>query len=69
MVTEADVRLLGGRTLHVYDTGASGAADGPDTSVAVFWHHGSPNVGSPPSPARNGNRPRRRPTAENGCDY
>jgi pimeloyl-ACP methyl ester carboxylesterase len=50
MVTEADVRLLDGRTLHVYDTRADGPANGPDSPIAVFWHHGSPNVGSPPEP-------------------
>lgn len=42
MVTEADLRLPDGRKLHYYDTGEPG--------VAVFWHHGSPNVGSPPEP-------------------
>ena len=45
MVTEADVRLAGGRVLHAYDTRADGI-----TAVAVFWLHGSPNVGSPPEP-------------------
>ena len=53
MVTEADVHLADGRTLHVYDTRADGSAGGPGgagSSVAVFWHHGSPNVGSPPEP-------------------
>jgi pimeloyl-ACP methyl ester carboxylesterase len=42
MMTEADLKLTDGRTLHYYDTGEPG--------VAVFWHHGSPNVGSPPEP-------------------
>jgi pimeloyl-ACP methyl ester carboxylesterase len=37
---------LGGRTLHVYDTGAGDAAG----HLAVFWHHGTPNVGAPPEP-------------------
>lgn len=32
-----------GRTLHVYDTGAAGR-------LAVFWHHGTPNIGAPPEP-------------------
>ena len=45
MVTEADVRLAGGRVLHAYDTRADGIS-----AVAVFWLHGSPNVGSPPEP-------------------
>ncbi|MFI6820431.1 alpha/beta fold hydrolase [Micromonospora sp. NPDC050187] len=44
MVTETDVRLPDGRTLHVYDTGGRGPA--------VFWHHGTPNIGSPPEPLR-----------------
>ena len=43
MVTETDLKLSDGRTLHVYDTGAEGR-------LAVFWHHGSPNIGSPPRP-------------------
>src|SRR5262249_58146901 len=53
MVTEADIRLADGRTLHAYDTRADGIASSPGTSgspVAVFWHHGSPNIGSPPEP-------------------
>ena len=53
MVTEADVHLADGRTLHAYDTRADGIASSPGTSdspVAVFWLHGSPNVGSPPEP-------------------
>jgi pimeloyl-ACP methyl ester carboxylesterase len=57
MVTEADIRLGDGRTLHAYDTRdargarADGIADGPlGSPVAVFWLHGSPNVGSPPEP-------------------
>ncbi|MGW1202914.1 alpha/beta fold hydrolase [Streptomyces cyaneofuscatus] len=41
-VTESDLRLEDGRTLHVYDTGGDG--------LAVFWHHGTPNIGSPPAP-------------------
>jgi pimeloyl-ACP methyl ester carboxylesterase len=46
MVTETDLALSDGRTLHVYDTGpASGAAD-----LTVFWHHGTPNIGAPPGP-------------------
>jgi pimeloyl-ACP methyl ester carboxylesterase len=46
MVTETDLELDDGRTLHVYDTGA-GLADG---RLALFWHHGSPNIGAPPEP-------------------
>ena len=45
-VTETDVELGDGRTLHVYDTGA----DGADGRLAVFWHHGTPNIGAPPEP-------------------
>jgi len=30
----------------VYDTGA----DDADGRLAVFWHHGSPNIGAPPEP-------------------
>jgi pimeloyl-ACP methyl ester carboxylesterase len=45
-VTEADVELSDGRTLHCYDTGEGRS----DTRTPVFWHHGTPNVGSPPEP-------------------
>src|SRR5882762_9143523 len=53
MVTEADIHLADGRILHAYDTRADGIAVSPSASgspVAVFWHHGSPNIGSPPQP-------------------
>ena len=43
MVTETDLSLGNGRTLHVYDTGG-------DDRLAVFWHHGTPNIGAPPAP-------------------
>ncbi|AKH83617.1 alpha/beta hydrolase [Streptomyces sp. CNQ-509] len=43
---EIDVELEGGRRLHVYDTGG----EGRDDRLAVFWHHGTPNVGAPPGP-------------------
>src|SRR5918997_909579 len=46
MVTEPNVKLGDGRTLHAYDTGANDA----DDRLAVFWHHGSLNVGAPPEP-------------------
>ena len=46
MVTEAEVELSDGRTLHYYDT----REDQSDARLAVFWHHGTPNVGSPPEP-------------------
>jgi pimeloyl-ACP methyl ester carboxylesterase len=48
VVTETDLELGGGRTLHVYDA----SADGTDARLAVFWHHGTPNVGAPPEPLR-----------------
>ncbi|PWU59886.1 alpha/beta hydrolase [Micromonospora globispora] len=43
MVTETDLSLGNGRTLHFYDTGG-------DDRLAVFWHHGTPNIGAPPAP-------------------
>ncbi|NES16825.1 MULTISPECIES: alpha/beta fold hydrolase [Micromonospora] len=43
MVTETDVRLDDGRVLHVYDTGGA-------DRLAVFWQHGTPNIGAPPAP-------------------
>src|ERR671921_1763806 len=46
MVTETDLELGDGRVLHAYDT----ATDGADGRLAVFWHHGSPNIGAPPEP-------------------
>ena len=42
MVTETDVTLPDGRTLHAYDTGRG--------SRPVFWLHGTPNIGAPPEP-------------------
>jgi pimeloyl-ACP methyl ester carboxylesterase len=46
VITEADLVLGDGRTLHYYD-----ASDGAqDARTPVFWHHGTPNVGSPPEP-------------------
>ena len=44
MIAETDLGLDDGRTLHVYDTGP------PDAALAVFWHHGTPNTGTPPEP-------------------
>jgi pimeloyl-ACP methyl ester carboxylesterase len=44
VVTETDVELLGGRTLHVYDTA------GKDGRLAGLRHHGTPNLGPPPEP-------------------
>ncbi|MFF8726818.1 alpha/beta fold hydrolase [Streptomyces sp. NPDC015171] len=45
-MTETDLELSDGRRLHVYDTGA----DDPNGRLAVFWHHGTPNIGAPPRP-------------------
>jgi pimeloyl-ACP methyl ester carboxylesterase len=42
MVIERDLSLGDGATLHSYDTGSG--------DLAVFWHHGSPNIGAPPVP-------------------
>ncbi|WP_407538307.1 alpha/beta fold hydrolase [Deinococcus radiomollis] len=44
MVTQSDLTLPDGRTLHVYDTGSGSG------TLAVFWHHGTPNIGPPPEP-------------------
>lgn len=38
------VELADGRTLRAYDV------PGPDPRLTVFWHHGTPNVGTPPEP-------------------
>jgi len=45
-VTENDLQLSDGRTLHMYDV----SADGAGARLAVFWHHGTPNIGAPPEP-------------------
>ncbi len=50
MLTETDIRVADGRTLHAYDTRADETASSPGAAVAVFWLHGSPNIGSPPEP-------------------
>jgi pimeloyl-ACP methyl ester carboxylesterase len=41
-MTEFDINS-NGRLLHGYDTGGGG-------DLVVVWHHGTPNVGSPPRP-------------------
>jgi pimeloyl-ACP methyl ester carboxylesterase len=41
-VTEVDVPTSDGRKLHAYDTGGAG--------LVVMWHHGTPNIGTPPAP-------------------
>ena len=44
MVTESEHTLPDGRTLQLYDTGATSG------TLTVFWHHGTPNIGPPPEP-------------------
>jgi hypothetical protein len=51
MVTEADLEMGDGRTLHVYDTCA-----GNTGRLPVFYHHGTPNIGRPPARRRRGTR-------------
>jgi pimeloyl-ACP methyl ester carboxylesterase len=46
MVREGDLELSGGRRLHFHD---ASSGDGDDR-LPVFWHHGTPNIGSPPEP-------------------
>src|SRR5215217_1819996 len=46
VVTQTDLLVSDGRTLHAYDA----LADGVDARLAVFWHHGTPNLGAPPEP-------------------
>jgi pimeloyl-ACP methyl ester carboxylesterase len=50
VITESDLTLDDGRTLHVYDTGDAGDTADTGDRLAVFWHHGTPNIGSPPRP-------------------
>jgi pimeloyl-ACP methyl ester carboxylesterase len=42
MVTELDIPAGDGRALHVYDHGSG--------DLVVMWHHGTPNIGTPPQP-------------------
>ncbi|WP_035851997.1 alpha/beta fold hydrolase [Kitasatospora azatica] len=51
MLDETDLHCADGRRLHVYDWSpdTAGAADAEDR-LAVFWHHGTPNLGAPPEP-------------------
>jgi pimeloyl-ACP methyl ester carboxylesterase len=46
VVTETDLALGDGRTLHVYETGTGDGTAG----LAVFWQHGTPSTGAPPEP-------------------
>ncbi|KQV29387.1 alpha/beta fold hydrolase [Massilia sp. Root335] len=45
MMIEADLVLDDGHILHFYDQGPSDGA-----GLAVFWLHGTPNIGPPPAP-------------------
>ncbi|MGH6654203.1 MAG: alpha/beta fold hydrolase [Actinocrinis sp.] len=54
-IDEFDVDMGDGRVLHAYDTGGHSAfGQSPsrdrDGELAIFWHHGTPNIGTPPSP-------------------
>lgn len=44
-VAQRDLELADGRTLHVYDTDP-----GDRERSVVVWHHGTPNLGPPPTP-------------------
>ncbi|MFC9560445.1 alpha/beta fold hydrolase [Agromyces sp. NPDC056965] len=44
-VTELDVPLGDGRSLHAYDTGADASSP-----LTLVWHHGSPQTGAPIEP-------------------
>ncbi|MBO3086044.1 alpha/beta fold hydrolase [Cellulomonas fengjieae] len=44
MITPALVERPDGRTLRAYDVPVD------DERLTVFWHHGTPNVGTPPEP-------------------
>ncbi|WP_031089253.1 alpha/beta fold hydrolase [Streptomyces sp. NRRL WC-3549] len=46
MVTETEAELADGRRVRMYDTGEPGSRH----RLTVFWHHGTPNIGSPPAP-------------------
>ncbi|GAA1557614.1 alpha/beta hydrolase [Kribbella sancticallisti] len=41
-MNETDLLLSDGRQLHVYDSGRG--------DLPIFWHHGTPNLGTPPAP-------------------
>ncbi|MFJ4920326.1 alpha/beta fold hydrolase [Streptomyces sp. NPDC088725] len=45
-VTETDLELSDGHTLHVYEAAPAGG----DPALAVVWHHGTPSTGAPPEP-------------------
>ena len=50
MVREFDLDLGDARTLHAYDAG------GDSERLAVFWHHGTPNIGAPTRPPETGGK-------------
>lgn len=50
MISETDVKLADGRTLHAYDTGADPSTASAETRLTVVYHHGTPNIGEPPAP-------------------
>jgi pimeloyl-ACP methyl ester carboxylesterase len=43
---ELDLDIAGGRVLHAYDRPPAGTP----TRLTVMWHHGTPNIGTPPAP-------------------
>ncbi len=50
-VTQADLTFGDGRVLHYYlAASADGPTAGASSALTVFWHHGTPNIGSPPEP-------------------
>ncbi|GAA3998668.1 alpha/beta hydrolase [Deinococcus rubellus] len=50
MMTQGDLSLKGGRTLHFYDHFHGAGGLGRTDLLAVFWQHGTPNIGAPPAP-------------------
>ncbi len=46
MIAETDIELPDGRVLHAYDAPPKHA----DVRLTIVWHHGTPNLGSPPEP-------------------
>jgi pimeloyl-ACP methyl ester carboxylesterase len=50
VVREFDLDLADGNTLHAYDAGGDDAEPDGTQHLAVFWHHGTPNIGAPPAP-------------------
>jgi pimeloyl-ACP methyl ester carboxylesterase len=43
-MAQQEIRTAGGRTLIAHDDGAT------DSTIALFWHHGSPHTGAPLEP-------------------